>query len=589
MSTSSSDEGLSIFEQEEAIWEEERSKALDEEKEEEEEDDDMKLLDVDVNPAHKFLEYKSGLNLGILKEFLEEGNPKTLEECIDKLNDYVVQVMDSSSNSVTFQVLTETDKGEIKWKTTTRTILESMLEGFCVEVEKEVRGKVKMVTVSVAKEYFKSLDRNWVKYMKYDPRELPGIHGHTMLNTFMGFPFHNLFNPGMVPNFAPQDVKIIEVIVFHLYEVLCRGNKEIYQLVKEWLRMVRQHPWFRPEVVLVFIGEEGTGKSQFFKYYARIFGRNAVYLADPKSLLTKFSGDQMDDKVLICCDEANFSNDACGSGLKNLVTAEERKHEKKGLNAKQIKNYLNGIFTTNKKDCLPVDSGRNRRYFPVHVNDEFKDDLKYFDELERHIDNPHGMAVFDFWLRCKKVAPRRIRPPVTEELNNMKVSAMNHLHNWWLQILDDGRHVSSSSLTTGTFKLDVVKEYNPVTKQMDDKTLDWILSPVDISQLHAMYQTANMRNPLRRADFVIKLRELLPKDGVKFSNEDIKNGELPPLATCKEFAHKKLGVKSTGKFIGSEKNERKRKRWQSTIPEFFSGSGKRACRSPSSPRVHPGV
>ncbi len=561
MSTSSDDEGLSILEEEAMLEDDMQGGGFISEEEEEE---DMRVIDPDDNPAHKFLEYKTGLDLGILREFLEEGSSRTLAECIDKLNEFVVQVMDSPTSSVSFQVLIEGEEG-ITWKTVSRVILGAMVEGFSVEVQKEVKGKLQTKLISVSSEYFKSLDRNWVKFMTYDPSKIPGVHEHKFLNTFMGFPFHNCYHPLYSSSDHQAAMKVIEVIVFHLYHVLCRGNKKIYNFVKKWLRVVRQHPEFRPEVVLIFMGEEGTGKSQFFKYFAKLFGNNAVYLAEPKALLAKFAGNQMDNKVLICCDEANFKDKEFGPRLKNLVTAEQRHFEKKGVDAKQIKNYLNGIFTTNNKNCLPVDSGRNRRYFPVEVDPEYKDNQAYFDELERHIDNLFGMSVFDFWLRCVKVPAKRLQPPVTSELNDMKMSAMSHLHNWWLQLIDDGRHISSSCLVPGTYKFDN----------------DWIMAPVDILQLHAMYQIANPRNSLRRGDFVLRMRELLPKDGVSFSNENIKEGILPPLHICKEFIQKKLGIKSGDNFIGTEKNERKRKRWQTTIPQFFNATAKRASRSPS--------
>jgi hypothetical protein len=564
-STSEDEEGLAILEDEfrDAMRDSENAS-----EEEEEELDDMAQLDVDENLAHCYVEYASGLNLGILKQFLEDsGVERSLEECIEKLNDYVVQVMDSPGNSVTYQVLTEVaDKGII-WKTTTRSILESMTDGFVITEETvDKKGNSKKKEVKVFSKYVKSLNRNWVKYMTYDPSKAGGIDGHQMLNTFTGFPYHCKYRPLGPLNIHHTQVRvIINTIVHHLREVLCRGNKKIYNVVKKWMRMVRQHPEWRPELVLVFIGEEGSGKSMFFRFFAKLFGKNAVYLAEPKSLLAKFAGDQLDDRVLVCCDEANFNDKEFGYRLKNLVTAEERHFEKKGINAKQIKNYLNGVFTTNSKNCLPVDcTGKNRRYFPVTVSDEHRGDKDYFDELERLIDNPIGLAVFDFWLRCKKVPAQRMTVPVTEELNNMMISNMSDVQNWWLQVLDKGRHISYMSVPNC---------------ELDN---EWVLFPVDIGELHAMFLAANKSSRVRRTDFSLKLKQILPLNSV-VEQKDLTNCRLPGLEECRKFAHKKLGIKiDDDNFIGnSEKNTRKRKKWA-----IFNVAAKRASRSPSPQSVH---
>jgi len=547
--------------EEEEAFEELRDELLLDEEEEEEEDMPI-VCDPDLNLAHCYVEYKSGLNLGILKEFME-GMERTLDECIDKLNDYVVHVMDSPTNQVSFQVLTEVADRGIVWKTTPKNLLEGMIQGFTCKVER-INPKTKKPeekVVSVAQEYFKSLDRNWVKYMTYNPSMPGGISGNEMLNTFTGFPFHNKYNPGPFWVHHEQAQKVIEVIVTHLRDVLCRGNKKIYFEVKKWMRMVRQHPEFRPEVVLVFIGEEGIGKSMFFKYYAKVFGKNAVYLAEPKSFLAKFTGDQLDDRVLVCCDEADFNDRELGPKLKNMVTAEERKMEKKGINAKQIRNYLNGIFTTNKRDCLPVsNTNRNRRYFPITVSDKYKDDKSYFDKLEEALDNPLGLAIFDFWLRCKKVAPEKMSVPVTQELNNMKMSALSNLQNWWLQVLDDGRHVSKNSLT------------NP---EVDG---EWVLFPVDMGTICSMFNMTQSHKKLARGEFVAKMKPILPPETTFITHSNLKECRIPTLSQCREYAHCKLGIETKGEFIGEkEKNERKRKKW--SIPDYFSPSSKRASCS----------
>lgn len=515
-------------------------------------DDDMPAYNaMDDNPAHVYIDYPTGLNLGILKDFLEEED-RSVYDCICKLNEYVVQVMDSPTPSASLQVLVDTANEGIKWETWTNCLLDKQIAGFMITQEKENVGKRKRPqAIQISLEWQKSLDRKWVKKMKYDPSTRGGIHGNELLNTFTGFPFHGKYHPGM---FAADHVlarRIIDFIVNHLFEVLCRSNKKIYAFVKFWMRTVRQHPDFRPECVLVFIGEEESGKSSYFKKYAHLFGKNAVYLAEPKSLTTKFSGNQLDDKVLVCCDEADFNNKEYGYRLKNLVTAEHRHYEKKNVNAKQIKNYLNGIFTTNSKKCLPISStGRNRRYFPVTVSDKYVGNVRYFEEMEELLGNDFGMSVFDYWLRAKQVPAARLHPPLTEELNNMKVGQLSTLQNWWLQILDQGSHLLPCSIQ--------LKPNEFITVEMDDQ---WIKYPVDMNALFLVFNTINGRSKLQRGDFVNKLKAILPKEGTLISHAKLYRSKFPSLQACKDYAFQKLGIQPKEFIKETEMNSRKCRRW----------------------------
>lgn len=530
-------------------------------------DDDMRPFNViDDNTAHEYINYTSGLNLGILRDYLEE-EERSVEDCVLKLNEFVVQVMDSPTPTASLQVLVDTANDGIKWETWNSTLLHSQIAGFTVfkEVEEEEKGKLKRKRkeFKISFEWQKSLDRNWVKKMKYDPSLKGGVHGNELLNTFTGFPFHGKYNPGIF--LADHDLarRIINFVVNHLREVLCRGNKKIYKFVKTWMRVVRQHPEFRPEVILVFIGEEESGKSSFFKHYAKLFGKNAVYLAEPKSLTTKFAGDQLDDKVLVCCDEADFNNKEYGYRLKNLVTAESRHYEKKRINAKQVKNYLNGIFTTNSKKCLPISStGRNRRYFPVTVSDKYVGNKAYFQEMETLLGNDFGMQVFDFWLRAKRVPAERLHPPLTEELNNMKVGQLSNLQNWWLEKLDAGCHLTKSSI--------ILKPDEIINIEEDDQ---WLMFPVDIGALYGQYNLTK-KSKLERGDFVNKLRAILPKDGTEINHYQLSRAKIPNLQKCKEFAFEKLGVQPKEFIKESEKHERKHKKWgkQARIDQFLQRS-----------------
>ncbi len=528
------------------------------EEEDSEEEDDLSEWDIDKNPKHEFVNYDRGLDLGIIANFLQDGE-KREDECIEFLNEYCCQVISNNSSSVSFRVLVMTEKKKIEWETWTKDKIMTSFKGFYINIEvtKEDRKgnmRTKTVKVDIPKAWLESLDRNWVKYVTYDPSQKGGIHGNEFLNLFTGFPFHNKYNP--LPwmlrgnNPAHGDAReIIDIIENHIFEVICRSNLEIYRFVKLWMRMVRQHPEFRPEVYIICIGEEGSGKSVFWSRYAKVFGDNAEYLQEAKDVMQRFAGDHIDNKVLIVCDEADFNNKEYGPRLKNLVTSEKRRQEKKGKDCKQVTNYLNGVFTTNSRNCLPVSkTGKNRRYLAIEASDKYSDDKEYFDRLATKLSSPVGLAVFDFWLRKKKVEARRLVPPLTEELNNMKISGINKLQDWWLSKLGEGR---------------------TLTPQPGDLSEgEWLLHPVDFGTLYQQYNFS-CRDSMNRGNFINKIKRILPVEGVDLELDYMKNATLPKLEICREYAYNKIGIRTKRKTISLKEKDVRKKSRQTTLDKFI--------------------
>lgn len=522
----------------------------------------LREWDVDLNPAHEFIRYSRGLDMEAVKEFLR--NEPDLPDCIQFLNGFACQVISNQSSGMAIRVLVVSeDENKLKWEIWHKGKFIETLSGFTIqEREEEVndwsekpKRKKKPKEFDVPKEWCKSLERNVVKYVTYRPDVKGGIqvsNGIKFLNTFTGFPFHDLFRPTKEEweedwTF-PEEKRIVELIEYHLFEVISRKNKRIYRFIKTWMRMVRQHPAFRPECYIVCIGEEGSGKSLFWQRFLKIFGDNGVYAMNPKSLTAKFTADHLDNVVLVACDEADFNDKAFGPTLKNLVTSEKRHFEKKGQQAKQVKNYMNGIFTTNSRNCLPISKmGKNRRYLAVEVLDTMVDNEKYFDELADTLESQRGLEVFDWWLRKKKVAAKRMKPPVTEEINNMKLGALNVFQNWWLGVLEKGEHL--------------------IVHPGMESDGGWLLFPVN---LETLYQTfvALTRDKMTKGNFIVKLKRVLPLEGTQIEITNTQEARFPPLETCKSFLYRKLGlINENGKrcIELNERDTRKKKLRQTQL------------------------
>lgn len=524
------------------------------EEREEEEDSIDKEWNLVVNEAHNRVQISRGLDMIEIKQHLL--NKPDLNTTIQFINGYVCQVISNQSSGACYRVLIRTeDDNKIKWELMNYTKLISTFSGWDVwEPTEELyskgpkKGEPKLKKRNALEYWSKQLDRNMVDYVTFNPEveggvqklELEGREEVKFLNTFRGFPFQDIYSP---EKWLPKEGErsIVKLIEHHLFEVICRKNRELYVFVRTWMRMVRQHPGFRTEVILVFIGEEGAGKSIFWSYYAKVFGDNGCYVADPKSIIAKFSGDHLDNIVLIVCDEADFKDKKDSSALKNLVTSEKRHCEKKGVQAKQVRNMLNTIVTTNSNTPIPVSSeGGNRRFCCIKVRDKMVGNQEYFANLADKLGSKEGLLVFDYWLRKKKVEKKRLFPPLTEEMNNMKIDRMSKLQDWWMSKLEEGRNLS------------------PEPSSVKDG--DWLMSPVNLTLLHQQFNFTT-QDKMSRGQFAIKLKLLLPKEGTRMDSDNLQDCAFPPLQACRDFAHDKLGISSKKrKAVGmDEENERRKK------------------------------
>lgn len=570
------------------------------ESDEEEEEDDVfddieemgvnriNMAEVADNPAHAFVKYKDCLTLGVISDYLN-AYTRTLDDVVEFLNNYILLIHNSpNTKSMTYHVLCDSEDG-IQWVSKSKGLLLDEFKGFTVEVDtgkRDREGDRIYKHHEIMKKWMENQERNWVKYICYDPNKPGGIDPERrFLNTFGGFPFHNIYRPGLDALNDTKAKEILNTLVSHLRWVICRGNKEIYRFIKKWLRMVRQHPDWRPEIVLICIGEEGCGKSIFFRFYNKVFGNNAVYLDEPKDLFTRFTGDHLDNKVLICADEVNLQDKEFGPRLKNLVTSEKVRNEKKGVSCTQRRNYLNGIFTANDMKCMPVsNNGKNRRYFPVESDPEYVGNKQYFRVFAEMMDNEFALSVFDFWLRIKKVKPERMEAPVTQELQNMKMSSLNKFQEWWLKCINDSGHynghhtVPSICKHCGDGHINGTSEILcTIGKKMQK---DWLMYPVNMYTLHEHYKLqTKSHNPIPLYPFMLKLKNLLPEKNTNINFECPMECEIPGLLECKEFACKKLGVQSDPSVIPQVKQTfRPSKRYKSDAPgikAYFPSLGDR--------------
>lgn len=223
----------------------------------------------------------------------------------------------------------------------------------------------------------------------------------------------------------------------HVGEVIADGDVEIARYVLDWMAHGVQRPAALPEVAVVTIGGEGTGKGILWRSLGRLYGRHFMHLVQKSQLVGNFN-DHHKDKLLVYADESFYAGDhAAANVLKAMITEPTMMIEPKYVNAYPLPNYRKLVVSSNETWVVPADADA-RRYAVLRVSERRKSDLRYFkaivDELEG---GGYEAMLFDLLHRdITGFDPRRI--PQTRALLDQKRLTWDPITTWWFDKLVAG-------------------------------------------------------------------------------------------------------------------------------------------------------
>ena len=227
-------------------------------------------------------------------------------------------------------------------------------------------------------------------------------------------------------------------------------GKDCAQYVLNWLAHIVQKPERKTEVCILLYGEQGCGKSTIGEYLLRkIIGLDKMIITSKADkMFGRFVNSQ--GKLLAVLNECSGKDtfNICDI-LKDAITMTTTEQEKKGVDAVAVTDYTNFIFTTNNINSVKIEEG-DRRFMPIEINPELKNNVSYFKELYADLDNDVIVRKFYEELMNRdlsKFNPSKHRPE-TELMKDMK--SMNR--NCIKQFIDYWKEkVISSSCEDGNF------------------------------------------------------------------------------------------------------------------------------------------
>lgn len=324
----------------------------------------------------------------------------------------------------------------------------------------------------------------------------------------------------------------VQSIRDHIFEFLCSKNEMVYRYVINWLASIVQRPWFKTKVGLVFISQEGIGKDLLFTdIMGSILGqRHHFSTSNVDDLIGRFASG-LEGKTLVVFDEADMITDAQIGKIKDIISSNTLRMERKGQDTLMIDNYVNTVFNTNVQTKSIMTIGPQSRRFMVCLCDSSVNTIPgYFDQMAAFLGINDGtltgvkaFADFLYNIDLSLWNPRMI--PHTRYLILMKLGTMPSVHRWWLESLK---------------KFSILRNND----QLAIPIPGWEMAQIEMkkSEFFDNYRTWNIKRneDIDMSHFVILIKQVCPslntsrRVGGHTSNERERMVSIPPMRRCRE-------------------------------------------------------
>ena len=274
-------------------------------------------------------------------------------------------------------------------------------------------------------------------------------------------------------------------------EVICSHDKAMYEYLINWLAFLVQKPNELPEVAIVLMGGQGTGKNTFIKPLLELMGPHGIETSSINQLAGQFNGHQA-DKTLVHANESTWGGNKQSEGtLKAIITEPFRAIERKGLDIQVMKNCIHLIVSSNED--WPVAAAMDDRRFAFYeVSNKRQQNSTYFESIHRWIDSGGPSFLLDY-LKNRDISDWHPRNRPKGALGaRVRLTSACSVTQWWYQCLEDEALLG-----------DATNPYS--TDRFSDKC-------VYKSEVYEAYcnHVGSSRHRAQGNKFVQKLRELCP-------------------------------------------------------------------------------
>ena len=252
--------------------------------------------------------------------------------------------------------------------------------------------------------------------------------------------YYNLWR-GYSVNPAPGDWSLMQD---HLFNVICGGERRLYDYLLGWMAYTVQRPDVVPEVAVVLRGKRGTGKGIFARELGGLFSDHFVQISNAKHVTGNFNA-HLQDTIVAFLDEAFWAGDKSGEGvLKTLITEPHIAIEAKHRNAVMAPNYLHVIIAGNENWVVPAGM-EERRFLVLDVSDAKAQDHAHFGALQRQMELGGREAMLHDLLAMDLSGFNARAAPNTDALQEQKLRSLDPVEAWWYECLWGGAQLDEDA------------------------------------------------------------------------------------------------------------------------------------------------
>lgn len=265
----------------------------------------------------------------------------------------------------------------------------------------------------------------------------------------------------------------VQTVLDHFFSFFANHNVEVYRYMINWLAWRIQNPALLHDSAIIILSHEGVGKDVFFAQMMRaIIGKtHFLQTACETDMVGKFNA-AMESKIMVVWDEADGLDEGKMTALKNLITNDQQRVERKGIDAFYQKSAAGVcIFANTPSDNIMPVSAQARRWVISRADSSIVGNLDYFSDMindflgvgktkeDQHLNGVMAFADFLYRVDVSHWDPRKI--PITDALINNKLSSAPYPHLYLQECLQSGQVIN------------MFKEWSSTHPGLEDKSDLW--------------------------------------------------------------------------------------------------------------------
>jgi hypothetical protein len=244
------------------------------------------------------------------------------------------------------------------------------------------------------------------------------------------------------PNIQPCSGSFSSIKDF-LHNIICSGDDVTYDYLIKFIAHMVQKPEEKPGVMIVALGDEGTGKGTLFTLLRTIWTSTTALTANIDNITGRFNG-LLANNYIVCLDEAVFvGNRKSQDNLKSLITEPTIMIEEKNQPCRTIKSCHRFFAASNQEHFSSIKRG-DRRHFFLSVSSDQKGNQVYWDAFYKNTPNEIGAFLNHLQtLDISKFNPRVLIK--TDEHIKQRLASLSGFHRYWYECLSQGRLIDECS------------------------------------------------------------------------------------------------------------------------------------------------